>query len=255
MKTLTEHLKESMICELSSEFLMKAAHSALDKQDIRRVKLFMKGAQKRKKEEDAELAKQYISLNDFNYMASLLDSIFEKYCKKMFKKGWEKHMRVDVYDSGGSRYEGTDWDSYATVGTKNIEYLKNNLKRTQKTDVFAIWKEYKQEAQKAIADFYKQHPDPYNNFITKYATDEEAKQGGDSWSNIGENRDKYFICFSMPSEPHPYAMDYGILGYVACAMQSDKRETKNGGGLGMPAIYITRGQRWWFQWMTDKYGK
>lgn len=50
MKNLATYLNEELIFELSSAFLTRAAHAAVDKGDLRKVKIFMQGAKQRKQE-------------------------------------------------------------------------------------------------------------------------------------------------------------------------------------------------------------
>lgn len=246
IKSFEEFVNEDLLLELSSDFLKKAAHAAVEKGDERQVKLFMKGAKKAKKREDKEKEKTYISLTSYINVCSKLHNCFIKYGNLLFKKGWDKNVKRWISESGGSRYEGTDYSIRATYGIfLKSEYLKPGIDRE------TILSDFKEDAQKIIDEFYTKHPDPKYNFITKYEDNVEALKH-DSWEVKGD-RSKYFVNLSLPGKVHPYAFGSDIFGIICEVDEGDEHKTSNGGGLGMPATYDIKGIKYAPSTIIDRY--
>ena len=250
MKSLAEYLNEQLIFELSSELLKRAAHAAVDKGDLRQVKLFLNGAKKAEKEEKEQKEKEYIDFHSYITICKELQRIYEKYGNLMFKKGWKKYVKQWVRSSGGSRYEGTDYDICATYGIKMTSDFRKQMVKSN-IDYSDLMHKFEDEVTDIVKNFYKDHPNPKFNFITKYKTNEEAKLEW-SWEVEGD-RSKYYIVLGLPDKPHPYSFGDSIFGINCCVTPGDERKTSNGGGLGMPAVYITRGPAYAASEIMDKY--
>jgi len=238
MKSLTEYLNEQLIFELSSELLKRAAHAAVDKGDLRQVTVFLNGAKKAEEEEKAQKEKEFINFSSYFRICSDLQDIYEKYGNLIFKRGWKKYIKQWVRSSGGSRYEGTDYDICATYGIILNRDFKDKMIKSN-VDYNDLMKQFEDEVNDVVKKFYKEHPNPKFNFITKYESNEEAKKASE-WEVEGD-RSKYYVVLGLPDKPHPYSFGDSIFGINCCVTPGDEHKTSNGGGLGMPAVYITRG--------------
>ena len=259
MKSLNNYINEQLIFELSSELLTRAAHAAVDKGDTKKVMVFLKGAKAAKNREDKQKAKEFIDFQSFINMSDKLNAIFEKYGNKMCKRGWQKYVKQWITHSGGSSYEGTDYFISASYGIlMNDDFMNKMLKpefcKDNYKKYFSIRDEYEKEVNDLVQKFYTEHPNPNFNFITQYKTNEEAKEGNNTWMVEGD-RSKFCVMLGLPDKPHPYSGGDQIFGIVSHVTPGDVQTSSNGGGLGMPAVYITQGPKHALARILNKYSE
>lgn len=169
--------------------------------------------------------------------------MFDEYCRKMFKARYLnfKTFKLWLRQSGGSQYEGTDYNIYATFGIDSRYFNLYKKDELTEHDCYVFMSEYEKKLKKIIKKFYDKHPDPYDNFVTKYKTNDEVTTS-DSWNDVENDRSKYFVGLSVPDTPHPYSFGTDLFGFVCDVTEGDTRTSASVSGGVMPAVYIKYGR-------------